>query len=226
MNASEHQTGSKRRLLEVKALLQDRKFPDCDGAAGEILDLQHAVFGPLDEEIAAAWEASAEEDLDPRVEADLLRDAAEAEDPLWAIEPLGTARTRLNALMRQRWSGRHLQAADHPAELRGLAWADLSKASRTMVREALLHMAMFAERSVRRGPPHQHAADTFLDGLTEIYARHTGFSLHQLRLPSAENSRFIKLAADLLAPILMRPPANLEAALAQRQKRFKRRHLQ
>jgi hypothetical protein len=201
------------------------QFADPAVAAAEITELVEAIFGLGNSEACIAWRFAEAEELDPAVEAALLRQANTAEDPLAVLASASHLRTRLNTLMRQRWAARTLQAAGYPAELRGLDWADLDAASRDMVRDGITHLETLNRRPRRRGPHEDHKLDTFLDELAEIYARHTGFSKHQLRLPSSEGSRFIQLAEEILRSAGGLTQHNPQAALAQRWKRYRKLHL-
>lgn len=202
------------------------QFADPAVAAAEIVDLIETIFGLEDSEACIAWRFAEAEELDPAVEAALLRQARASDDPLAVLADASHLRTRLNTLMRQRWAARTMQAAGFPPELRGLDWADLDAASGDMVRDGIAHLETLARRPRRRGPHQDHKLDTFLNEFAEIYSRHTGFTAYQLKLPSAENSRFVRLAAEILGPIGVLKQASPEAAIAQRWKRYKRTHLE
>ncbi len=209
-------------MLEVT--LERFQFAEPDLAADEIMDLVEAVFGPVESDIRFAWSIAEEAELAQSLVAGLLRRAKLSDDPLAELASAPLLRTRLNTLMRQRWAFRKLQAAGYPEELCGLEWIDLDAASRDMVRDGIEHLETVALLPRRRGPHQDYRLDTFLNELAEIYARHTGSTAHQLEVPSTETSRFIKLAAQILEPLIKPKPMELPATIAQRWKRYKRAH--
>ncbi len=211
-------------ILALEQTLIRFRFAQPDVAADDIGRLLEAVFGPADGETALAWTLATDEDLDPTVEAALLRLAREAGDPLAHLANAPTLRTRLNALMRQKWASRNLRAEGVPVKLRGLHWNDLNPLSQGMVRDGITHLEALAQRPRRRGPHQDHRLDTFLNELAEIYARHTGSTAHQLEVPSAETSRFIKLAVEVLKSTGVLTQDSPKTAIAQRWKRYKRAH--
>lgn len=213
-------------MLTLEQVLIHFRFAQPDVAADKIEQLLEAVFGPMDGEIAFVWALAADEDLDPTVEATLLQKAQISDDPLAALSSTPLLRTRLNALMRQRWAARNLRTMGVPVDLRGLNWNDLNTFSRDMVRDGIAHLEALARHPRRRGPRQDHLLDTFLNELAEIYARHTGSTAHQLEVSSAETSRFVKLAVEVLRPTGVLTQHRPEAAIAQRWKRYKRAHSQ
>lgn len=210
----------------LKHTLERYSFAQPGTAVTEIDEFVESIFGPVEGEVSPHWTFAADEDLDPTVEAMLLRQARASNDPLAELANTPILRTRLDALLRQRWAARNLRAAGFPAELSGLSWADLNAANRDMVQSGIAHLEAIARHSRRRGPHQNHPLDTFLNELAEIYARHTGFTYHQLKLPSSENSRFVQLAVEVLRPAGVLTQNNPEAAIAQRWKRYKRTHHQ
>ena len=194
---------------------------DSEGAAREISDLLEGVFGPFEREAAIGWGLLYEEERPARKMAKLFREAAETGDPLACLdERCSTARARLNALMRGRWATRKARAAGHPPGLVGLTWSALSDGARETVREGLLHLAIYNGAQVRRGQPRKNRTDTVLDGLAEIYARHTGFTKHHQALPHAVRSHFIQFVLTILS--LHLPLTELEPdAISKRWKRLK-----
>ena len=197
------------------------RLSDPEAAAREISDLLEGVFGPFEPEAAMIWGLLDEEELSAQEMAALSREAAEAEDPLACLgERSNTVRARLNAWMRMRWAARDARAAGHPSSLVGLTWSALSDGARKMVREGLLHLAIYNGAQVRRGQPRKNRTDTVLDGLAEIYARHTGFTEHHQALPHAERSHFVQFVREILRPHL--PLTELEpGAIGNRWKRLK-----
>lgn len=187
----------------------------------EISDLLEGVFGPFESEAAMVWGLLDEEELSTREMAALFRDAAEAEDPLACLgERSSTARARLNAWMRVRWAARAARAAGHPSSLVGLTWPSLSDSAREMVREGMLQLARHDAAWVRKGAPSKNRTDTVLDGLAEIFARHTGFTEHHQALPHATRSHFIQFVLMILRPHLSL--TELEpGAISKRWKRLK-----
>lgn len=213
-------------ILAIEQVLNRFRFAQPDVAADDIGQLLETVFGPTDGEIAFVWTLAADEDLDPTVEATLLQKAQISDDPLAALSSTPLLRTRLNALMRQRWAARNLRAKGVPVDLRGLKWNDLSIFSRDMVRDGIAHLEVLARHPRRRGPRQDHLLDMFLNDLAEIYARHTDSTAHQLEAPSSETSRFVRLAVEVLSPTGVLTQHRPEAAIAQRWKRYKRAHSQ
>lgn len=198
------------------------RLSDTGADACEISDLLEGVFGPIDPESAMAWQPTDEEALSASDTATLFLEASEAEDPLAVLsEKSSIARARLNALMRVRWAARKARALGHPPSLTGLTWSVLSEGAREMVREGMAHIASCDTTQVRRGQPRKNRTDTVLDGLAEIYARHTGFTLHHQSLPHAERSNFVQFVCRTLHPHL--PLTELgPGAFSKRWKRLKK----
>lgn len=196
-------------------------FTDPDSAAREISDLLEGVFGPFDREVAEAWHLPDEPKLTRRESEGLFREAADAEDPLaYLSDRSQLARARLNAWMRVRWAARDARAAGHPQSLAGLTWAELSDDARQMVREGLRHLADHDAARVRRTAPSKDHIDTALDGLAEIYARHTGCPESHRSVAHAERSHFMQFALMILRPHLPLTEGG-PGTLAQKWRRLK-----
>lgn len=209
-----------RSLPIAPAVLERIKFPRADDLACELYDLLDAVFGPSDPEAREVWRLLDEEELSRKEMRSFFRQAAEAENPLEFVSGDTTARARLNAHMRVRWSTREARRAGHPSSLAGASWASLSDSARLMVREGLLHLAAYEATQVRAGQPPKDRTDTALEGLAEIYARHALFGGSHWELPHSERSRFIQFAVRMLQGHLHR--TELEpGAIAKRWKRLK-----
>lgn len=213
-------------MLAIEQALIRFGFAEPGIAVDDIGQLLETVFGPTDGEMTFVGTLAADEDLDPTVEATLLQKAQISDDPLAALSSTPLLRTRLNALMRQRWAARKLRIIGVPVELRGLNWNELDALGQDMVRDGIAHLEALARHPHRRGPRQDHLLDTFLNELAEIYARHTGSTAHQLEAPSSETSRFVRLAVEVLRPTGVLTQHRPEAAIAQRWKRYKRAHSQ
>ena len=194
---------------------------DAEAAAREISDLLEGAFGPFDPELAEAWRLTDEPELTLRESEKMFRKAAEAENPLaYLSERSRLARVRLNAWVRVRWAARDARAAGHPRSLCGLTWTELSDLAGETVRDGLRHLATHDAAQVRRGPPNKNRIDTVLDGLAEIYARHTGCTDSHRTVAHAERSHFIQFALTMLSPHLPLTEA-APGAISQKWRRFK-----
>ena len=99
-----------------------------------------------------------------------------------------------------------------------MRWSPLTDSARESVREGLLHLAAYEAAFVRKQP--KNRTDTALEGLAEIFARHTLSDPSHWELPHSRRSPFVQFAVRMLKDHLAL--TELEpGAIAKRWSRFK-----
>jgi len=108
---------------------------------------------------------------------------------------------KLNAAVRGKWTSRRYKwRVNRPDALLSVTSEFLTEAERDDVKQFANELEAYHQAQIKRQRPAKIDQDTLLDGLADIYLRHTGSSKHPYELPHSVRSHFILFCHAVLRP--------------------------
>jgi hypothetical protein len=153
-----------------------------------------------------------------------LQTIAASDDPLDRSICYGLALAELNAAARNKWtSRRYNRRINRRHMLLDVTFDFLTERERADVKEFALQLAAYHRLQIKRQRPAKIDQDTLLDGLADIYLKHTGSSKHPYELPHSVRSNFVLFCHAILRPFFPLTEVSPKA-LSNRWNNLKRRH--
>jgi hypothetical protein len=134
------------------------------------------------------------------------------------------ALAKLNEAARCEWtSRRYKRRVNRPDRLLSVTSEFLTEAERADVRRFALELAAYHQAQIKRQRPAKIDQDTLLDGLADIYLKHTGSSKHPYELPHSVRSNFVLFCHAILRPFFPLTEVSPKA-LSNRWNNLKKQH--
>jgi hypothetical protein len=153
-----------------------------------------------------------------------FRAIAASDDPLNRRICYGVALAELNAAAYSKWtSRRYKRLINRPHMLLGVTSDFLTEEERSDIKLFAIELATYHQAQIKRQRPTKIDQDTLLDGLADIYLKHTGSSKHPYELPHSVRSYFILFCHAVLRPFFPLTEVSPKA-LSNRWKNLKKQH--
>lgn len=199
-----------KALAEMTRLLSraaKRKTICSTNLHSELLEISHAINGPISPELAAAWNVPQADARSRHESAILFEEAAASPDPLASFAPSDVEFTRLNKSVRLQWA-KTWNKAKRPESLRGIEWTSLPAAAQEEVRDACRSLAVRERALAGPGRPSRKDLTTHLLQLAELFIQLTGSPKAEWQLSSDPKSQFIRFATLAILPFSTESSAN------------------
>jgi hypothetical protein len=153
-----------------------------------------------------------------------FRAMAASDDPLNRRICYGVALAELEAAARRKWtSRRYSRPINRSYMLLGITSDLLIEAERADVKQFANELAEYHQAQIMRQRPPKIDQDTLLDGLADIYLKHTKSSKHPYELSHSVRSYFILFCRAVLRPFFPLTEVSPKA-LSNRWSNLKKQH--